>query len=429
MEELDALEQGSMMDISRPATADADPESLKRHDEAELEPRAAEPQEDSVPAAAPPTSSLPRGSERARSELACDDEGQFEEFQPSVYCDDLPIVVFTDDVKEQRIWHRGMAVDGRIRKPRGRPDVVQREPVVMSCAYLGFSIEPYEERYLHYRGVGMVFSRPRRGEFMQPSIDTVLVCHAVHKVLEKAADDGQSFPRIMDVGAGSGFIGKFAAVHAPPGLREVCLVDTDPAAKEYWQKPEFGSSIVAHADWSFHVGDACKLLERDSKFDLVISNPPYIPTRAEASSEEGVSHVSGFWEGCGLLVHLMELMEKGAYPEGAHLVLALTSLTLKSRQVCKLLSAAPSRGIRVRQLLEREIGWKAWYAGRGSGPEYLLATPKERQERQKLGECDYFVGCCEPGESRQGGERDRLWGYHWHVAYVLDIYRETVPAG
>merc|ERR1712139_78673 len=140
---------------------------------------------------------------------------------------------------------------------------------------------------------------------------------------------------------------------------------------------------------------------------------------------EGVSHVSGFWEGCGLLVHLIELMDRGKYPPGAHLVLAMTSLTLKSKQVQKLLAMAPSKGIRVKQLLEREVAWKAWYAGRGGGPEYLVASPSEQRDRQQIGECAYYVGCCEPGKSRQGGERNSLWGYHWHVAYVLNIWRDS----
>lgn len=370
---------------------------------------------------APPLPPTPPRERGARG-LACDDEAQFEEFAPAVHYRDLPVVVFTDDVGEQRVWHNGTVARGRVQRPGGRPDVAALKPVVMSPAHLGFAIEPYEERYLHYRGVGIVFSRPRRGQFMQPSIDTLLVCHAVGRLFEQS--EGRGFARIIDVGAGSGFIGKFAAAHAA-GAREVCLVDTDPAAKEYWETPDFGSSNIAGINWIFEAGDACPLLERDPHFDLIISNPPYIPTRAEASDSEGVSHCRGFWEGCGLLVHLMELLAGGKCPPGAHLVVALTSLTLKSKQVCRLLKEAPSKGVKVNVLLEREIGWKAWYAGRGSGPEYLIASEKERTERQQLGDCSYFVGACSPGESREGGrERNNLWGYHWHVAYVIDMYRE-----
>merc|ERR1719162_289244 len=153
----------------------------------------------------------------------------------------------------------------------------------MSCAYLGFSVEPYEERYLHYGGVGIVFARPMSGEFMQPSIDTLLVCQGLRLLFERQDCKGCRFDRIIDVGAGSGFIGKFAAARAPGGARQVCLIDTDPAAKKYWQRPHFGSSNIPGVRWDFQAGDACRFLERDPNYDLIVSNPPYIPTRAEAS--------------------------------------------------------------------------------------------------------------------------------------------------
>jgi hypothetical protein len=351
---------------------------------------------------------------------------QFEKFRESVQYRDLPIVVFTDEVEEQRVWHSGAVNRGEIKLGRGRPDVCVKDPVVMSPAYKGFVVEPYEERYLHYRGVGIVFARPMRGDFMQPSIDTILVCQALHKFLAEAA--GARFPRIIDVGAGSGFIGKFAAKYAS-GVQEVCLSDIDSAAKEYWETADFGSDNINGVKWDFQVGDACDLLAKDSRYNLVISNPPYIPTRAEASSEAGVAHCRGFWEGCGLLMFLLGLVENGACPEGSHMVIAMTSLTLKSRQLCRWLAEAPSKGIRVQILHEREIAWKAWYAGRGSSP-HLCATAEERRNRQQIGEAKYFVGSCEPSESRSGGEKNSIGpraGYHWHVAYVINVYRERQP--
>jgi len=336
----------------------------------------------------------------------------------------LPIIVFTDDVGEQQVWHDGRVADGCVQLPSSSPDMRAVDPVVMSPAYLGFTVEPYEERYLHYRGVGMVFSRPFRAKFMQPSIDTMLLCYGLALLFEKC--EGTDFRRIIDIGAGSGFIGKFAAVHAP-GAREAHLVDIDQAAKEYWESPGFGTerrTVSGHElTWQFHAGDAVELLAKDAAFDLIISNPPYIPTLAEASRLDGASHKGNFWEGCGLLIYLMELIMEDRVPRGARVVVALTSLTLKSRRVRALLEEAPSKGVQVRVHLEREIAWKAWYAGTGSGPSYLLADDEEFRERQKIGDCEFFVGCRPPGESRTGGARDRLWGYHWHVAYVVELHR------
>lgn len=350
----------------------------------------------------------------------------FEVFDESLTVRSLPIVVFSDEVDEQRVWKRGGSIaGGHVVLPEGPPSVRAKDPVVMSPAYLGFAIEPYEARYLHYMGVGIVFSRPHRGQFMQPSIDTLLVCRALHILFQSCS--GARFPRAIDVGAGSGFIGKFAAVHAP-GVMEVCLVDTDPAAKEYWASKGFEGEAGRRVKWNFQASDAIPLLEGDASWDLIVSNPPYIPTLEEVRDADRVSCVSSFWEGCGLLVFLIELMLDGKCAAGSHLVLALTSLTLKARRVCTLLAAASLRGVRVRILLEREVAWKAWYAGTGSAPTALLASDAEFGARQQLGDNSFFLGATRPGASRGGGSRDVLWGYHWHVAYVLDLSRKEADA-
>lgn len=342
----------------------------------------------------------------------------FEGF-PGVQEPRLPIVLFSDDARQQLVWHRGSVVDGRVVCPLGAPDVWNADPVSMSPAYLGFAVEPSEKRYLHYGGVGILFSRPLGGRFMQPSIDTVLVCLGLEALFGESCS---GFSDIVDVGAGSGFIGKFAAMKAPgEGTVRATLVDIDPAAEDYASSPGFGASARSLRGrgiaWRCRTGDGAELL-KSAAFDLVISNPPYIPAPEEAQNE-AASQPSGFWEGCGLLVRLLELFLERR--DGAHLVLMLTSLTLKSRRARQLLEEAPQRGLRVRQLLEREIAWKAYYAGRGGCPPYLLASEGEREQRRRIGDCSYFVGCTRPGDSRQGGDRDRLFGYHWHVAYVLDI--------
>lgn len=364
-----------------------------------------------------------------KRELSCDDEAQFEKFAKTLSCRNLPVVVFTDDLSEQRFWRRCSVQEGCVKLCSCEPSVVVRNPVVMSPAYKSIVLHPDTKRYMHFKGVGFVFARPSRGEFMAPSIDTVLVCHALDKLFQETSRENKKFERIIDVGAGSGFIGKFAAVHAP-GASRVCLVDIDPAAKEYWLQAGFGSAGVANVRWDFQVGDACNFLKLDSEYSLIISNPPYIPTRAETTEEMSVAHICGFWEGCGLLVFLLDMLEKGRFPDEAHLVVAITSLTLKSKYVCDWLSTAASKGITVRVLDERELAWKAWYAGRGEASSHLLAVAREADERQRIGSCDFFVGATKPNKSREGGEKDKIGpsaDYHWHVAYVLDIFRTPNP--
>eukprot|EP00930_Biecheleria_cincta_P098192 TRINITY_DN89874_c0_g1_i1.p1 TRINITY_DN89874_c0_g1~~TRINITY_DN89874_c0_g1_i1.p1 ORF type:complete len:396 (-),score=52.82 TRINITY_DN89874_c0_g1_i1:93-1202(-) len=346
----------------------------------------------------------------------------YEVFDPALRIRNLPVVVFSDEADVQRVWHDGHVSKGGVGHDSGPPDVCAHLPVVMSPAYLGFAIEPYEARYLHFRDVGIVFQRPRSGRFMQPSIDTILVCRA----LVESYKDGKEVRRIIDVGSGSGLIGKFAGMHAPGSAElEVTLVDIDPAAKDYCESLGFNAQDKSLGGrpirWEFKAQDAVALMEADKGFDLIVSNPPYIPTKSETRSSSLATTAKGFWEGISLPVFLIEMVHEGRCPKDTRLVMMVTSLTLKSPAVIAALEQAAAKGCRVRVLVEREIAWKAWYAG-PSALDHLLATPAEVTNRRSVAGCNFYIGATEPGESRTGeNNRDRLWGYHWHVAYVLEV--------
>mmetsp|Transcript_34389 Transcript_34389/g.73235 ORF Transcript_34389/g.73235 Transcript_34389/m.73235 type:complete len:572 (+) Transcript_34389:208-1923(+) len=338
----------------------------------------------------------------------------------------LPVILFSDDASKQLVWHDGSVRGGVVELPYSEPDVRNTDAVSMSPAYLGFAIEPYEKRFLQYKGVGFVFARPRRGKFMQPSIDTILVCVGLDKLFKAP---GLSFSHAIDIGTGSGFIGKYMALKAPCTERlAVTCVDIDPSAEEYCHSADFAAPTTnlngAALEWRHVTGDAVELLKAESHFDLLVSNPPYIPTLDEVESDDAIQ-IGNFWEGCGLLAHLLESMVEHRCTKGTHLVLMITSLTLKARRIRALLEQAPAAGVKVNILLEREIAWKAFYAGSGRGPKHLLASHDEYREKQKIGEHSYFVGACPPGRSRGGGDRDRRFDYHWHVGYVLDLH---IPA-
>lgn len=346
------------------------------------------------------------------------------EFDPSLSIRNLPLVIFDRDVERQIVYYRGRVLRGCLCAPTCGPDIVAHSPVVMSNAHEGFAIEPSDDRYLHYDGVSIVFARPWGGQFMQPSIDTILACRGLAQLF---ASGPLNFANAIEVGSGSGFIGKYAAAKAPGTTElQMTLVDIDPKAKSYCASTRFGAQSTGAAGrpvrWNLCVGDAIPLLKADSSFDLVVANPPYIPTKEEVETER-LTFKRGFWEGCGLLVFLMEHMLSGYFPTHAHLVLVLTSLSLKCIRVRQLLDEARERGFQVNVLLEREVAWKAWYAGRGSSPNFLLSRGRECSERALLGDREFFVGATQPGESRAGGRRDSYLDYHWHVAYVLDIFR------
>mmetsp|Transcript_60012 Transcript_60012/g.130159 ORF Transcript_60012/g.130159 Transcript_60012/m.130159 type:complete len:454 (+) Transcript_60012:69-1430(+) len=356
-----------------------------------------------------------------------DAKDEFEVFDASVVVRHMPIVLFTDDVDEQRVWYNGSVVNGHVKVPQKPADVRAKPPILMSPAYLGFAVEPYEKRYLHFAGVGMLFARPRGASFMQPSIDTMLVCLGLKRLFER--DGAPEVRRAIDIGCGSGFLGKFAAAWAPGrGPLDMTLVDIDAGAADFCQSPGFAAPSTGAEGrpvvWHHRTCDAVELLQSDSDYDLLISNPPYIPTKREVRGEEALNARSGFWEGVGLVVHLLKLIASDQAVAGAHLVLALSSLTLTAPVVRRTLDAAKDEGCRIRVLVEREIGWKAWYAGSGS-TDHLLAVGKDCSERRKIGGCEFFVGATSPGDARFVETRgfDVRYGYHWHVAYVLEVTR------
>lgn len=269
---------------------------------------------------------------------------------------------------------------------------------------------------------------------MQPSIDTVLACQGMSKLFA----EGHEFSSAIDIGSGSGFLGKFAGVRAPgEGEMRVTLVDIDPTASTFGNSLGFNAPEQSFCGrpltWDHVSGDAIELLSQKQEFDLIVSNPPYIPTLQETKDERTVAKKSGevsadgFWEGTGIIVNLIERLARGEWKGGAHLVLVLTSLTLKARSVCATLQSAREKGIRFRCLVEREVAWKAWYAG-PLGHDHLLADAKDSKQRQKIGEVEFFVGATRPGRPRlqtHSDGRQRDIGFHWHVVYVLDFWKET----
>eukprot|EP00913_Durusdinium_trenchii_P003878 g3587.t1 len=89
--------------------------------------------------------------------------------------------------------------------------------------------------------------------------------------------------------------------------------------------------------------------------------------------------------------------------------------------ILEALETVVKKGCRMKILLEREIAWKAWYAGPHS-LDHLLATEKESRYPHQVAGCEFFIGATAPGSSRTGKDgRDQMFGYHWHVAYVLEI--------
>ncbi len=128
----------------------------------------------------------------------------------------------------------------------------------------------------------------------------------VGQVIEFLA--GLDTAQVLDLGTGSGAIALSIATECPHVA--VHAVETDPAAHDWAARNLSGSSVVLHlADL------ATALPELDGTFDVVVSNPPYIPHSAwESVAPEARDHdpPTALWGGGSDGLDLIRAVEQRA---------------------------------------------------------------------------------------------------------------------
>lgn len=111
-----------------------------------------------------------------------------------------------------------------------------------------------------------------------PRQDTETLVEAVIIALQ-----GKQEPRVLDLCTGSGCIGLSISTLVPGA--QVTLADISTAALEVAKK----NAHELNADVTLRHGDLFKAVGKD-KFDLIASNPPYIPTGELADLQAEVQH-------------------------------------------------------------------------------------------------------------------------------------------
>jgi release factor glutamine methyltransferase len=112
-----------------------------------------------------------------------------------------------------------------------------------------------------------------------PRPETELLAERAWKFL--GALPSGSPPRALDLGTGSGCLAIALATHAPEALVEA--IDLSGDALTIARQNAATLKVAERIE--FHQGDAFAALEPGSRFDLIVSNPPYIAT-AEIQSLE-----------------------------------------------------------------------------------------------------------------------------------------------
>jgi len=113
-----------------------------------------------------------------------------------------------------------------------------------------------------------------------PRPETELLAERAWTFLQKA--DG--IPSALDVGAGSGCVAIALAHHAP--LAQIHATDRSGEALALARRNAESNQVSGRVQ--FYQGDLFAAVPADLQFDLIVSNPPYIPTARIATLEAEV---------------------------------------------------------------------------------------------------------------------------------------------
>ncbi len=143
-------------------------------------------------------------------------------------------------------------------------------------------------------------------EVYEPSEDTFLLVNAI---------DIKKSERFFEIGTGTGIISLFLA---KKGFDGVCC-DINPIAVELVKKNYLTNQLKLLASLDIRLGDMFNALSLDEKFDVIIFNPPYLPTEPDeyvGGSGWFDKAVSGGVDGLSVTIRFLEnvsgfLKEKG----------------------------------------------------------------------------------------------------------------------
>ena len=131
-------------------------------------------------------------------------------------------------------------------------------------------------------GLEMIVSR----EVLVPRPETELLAERGWEFLQQRAAGADGSLRVLDFGTGSGCLAIALAVKVAQA--EVHAIDVSGAALEIARQNAVRHAVADRIH--FHAGDGFAALPDQLTFDLVISNPPYIPSAEIDKLEPEVRH-------------------------------------------------------------------------------------------------------------------------------------------
>jgi release factor glutamine methyltransferase len=117
-----------------------------------------------------------------------------------------------------------------------------------------------------------------------PRPETELLAERAWTFLEERLKTGKTAVNALDLGTGSGCLSIALAAKVPEA--RIVAIDLSGSALAQARRNAESNGVLARID--FHEGNAFEAVPAGLKFDLIVSNPPYIPTREVASLEPEV---------------------------------------------------------------------------------------------------------------------------------------------
>ena len=164
-------------------------------------------------------------------------------------------------------------------------DEVERRAEEMVQRRLAGEPVAYITGVWEFRGLPMEVSR----DVLIPRVDTEVLAETAIKYLK---DTGRLDARVLDLCSGTGCIGCAIAAELP--RVRVVLADVSPEAMEISRRNVSRNGLDGRI--SFLPADVMKLLPlMTGSFDLVVSNPPYIPTVEIMTLDPSVRDYEPVW--------------------------------------------------------------------------------------------------------------------------------------
>jgi release factor glutamine methyltransferase len=130
-------------------------------------------------------------------------------------------------------------------------------------------------------------------------------------LLEAAGEELRPSDRVLEVGVGSGYVARQIQG------RVACIVATDINPHAVWMAKEEGIEVIQ----TDLVAGIC------GQFDLILFNPPYLPTQPEERMEDWLEYaLDGGPSGCEVITRFAERAGAVLAPKG-RILLLISSLT------------------------------------------------------------------------------------------------------